>query len=265
MDGDPQPPYVHSGFTLVEMAIVLSIIAVLIGGIMVGQSMIRSSQLQTVVTDVSTYLHAIQSFRDKYMAYPGDFSNAEALWGSDVSCPNTPSNTVPKIATCNGNGDGYIHDEKSIPWTKDIYEEFRAWQQLSNAGLIKGSYTGVSGPAGILNYIPSVNSPASSIPQATYLICGNSRLPGDPVMYTTVANSINFFQQSADGTTILPILSGIEALNIDTKMDDGRPGTGNIMTWKPPGLNCADSTDPATAKYINDNTIRCALKFFVSP
>src|SRR4051812_42899143 len=122
-------PAKRSGFTLVEIAVVMAIVALLAGGVIVGQSMIRASQVRSVVSDLTRYSQAVQNFRDKYNSLPGDFSGATALWGVESgACPNG-TGTPPQ--TCDGNGNGNI----------DNYQEsLRAWQHLANSGFIDGSY-----------------------------------------------------------------------------------------------------------------------------
>ena len=140
----------HAGFTMVELSMVLVVIAFVMGGILVGQNLIRASHLQSVATDVGRYTQAVSDFHDKYLALPGDFAGATALWGTATSgaCPTATVNVGvdANTATCNGNGDGRITvqgaDNNS---TGGEYEQFLAWRHLYNAGMIDGKYTGVAG------------------------------------------------------------------------------------------------------------------------
>ena len=70
------------GFSLVELSIVLVILGLLTGGILAGQSLIRASELRAATAEYQRYATSIQSFRDKYMALPGDMTNATRFWGS---------------------------------------------------------------------------------------------------------------------------------------------------------------------------------------
>src|SRR5688500_4541698 len=98
----PQTNTARQGYTLIEVSIVLMVIALLSGGILVAQSLIRQSELRQVAGEVDSTKKAIEEFRDKYLGLPGDITNAENFWGSDTDCPNTTSNITPKIPTCNG-------------------------------------------------------------------------------------------------------------------------------------------------------------------
>src|SRR5476649_2583779 len=62
----------HSGFTLVELSIVLVIIGLLIGGILVAQSMIGTSRIVAVAAQIQQFDAGVESFKAKYNALPGD-------------------------------------------------------------------------------------------------------------------------------------------------------------------------------------------------
>ena len=71
----------RSGFSLVELSIVLVILGLLTGGILAGQNLIRAAELRSVTTQFQNYHAAVMTFRDKYFALPGDMANAEDFWG----------------------------------------------------------------------------------------------------------------------------------------------------------------------------------------
>jgi len=125
-----------SGFTLLEMSIVIVIIALLVAGIVGGRTLIRAAELRGVISELDGYTKAVKTFQDKYLALPGDMSTAESYWGADTACPNTAANNVRKTETCNGDGNGQIALwNTSTDAQSQWYETFRAWQHLSNAGL----------------------------------------------------------------------------------------------------------------------------------
>lgn len=112
---------VQSGFSLVELSIVLVILGLLTGGILGGQALIRAAELRTAMSDYSRYTAAVMSFREKYFALPGDMTNATAFWGdNNTVCPDAGiTNGTP--GTCNGNGDSN--------WGSQT-EQFLVWQHL---------------------------------------------------------------------------------------------------------------------------------------
>ena len=72
----------QAGFTLVEMALALTIIALLLGAVMGGQHILHTSRLTKIVTDYQKYRSAILQFSDKYQELPGDMKDAVSFWGS---------------------------------------------------------------------------------------------------------------------------------------------------------------------------------------
>lgn len=66
------PCRLRSGFSLVELSIVLVILGLLVGGVLTGQSLIRASELRKFMNTMERYKAATYTFRDKYFALPGD-------------------------------------------------------------------------------------------------------------------------------------------------------------------------------------------------
>ena len=106
------------GFTLVEIAIVLVIIGLLIGGILKGREMIKNAKVKRVVKMADELRSAWNSFYDKYGVYPGDENKRD----------------IPPGDRHNGNGDGHVIGN-------EIYYLF---EDLQKAELISGNYNGTS-------------------------------------------------------------------------------------------------------------------------
>lgn len=235
------------GFSLVELSIVLVILGLLTGGILSGQSLIRAAELRSVVTDIQQIQTSIYSFRDRYMALPGDMKDATDFWGiaggsngNNDAC-YTVLSTTP--ATCNGNGDGYFH----MGYSSTTYaERARAWQHLANAGLIEGQYTGYHGLLGAESRIGGVNTKASKLSSNGWNLAffDISNL-ATATRFLPVGRT-NFSELS--GTPLLPE----EAWNLDVKQDDGRISSGTIIGAKSSNTahpNCATNDDYNTAEY----------------
>jgi prepilin-type N-terminal cleavage/methylation domain-containing protein len=73
----------QQGFTLVEIAIVLVIIGLLLGGILKGQEMITQAKIKNAITDFSGVSAAYFGYQDRYRATPGD-DNQATRWGAAV-------------------------------------------------------------------------------------------------------------------------------------------------------------------------------------
>ncbi len=232
------------GFSLVELSIVLVILSLLAGGILAGRSLIRAAELRSVTTQISKTNTAIYAFRDKYFALPGDFNRAEDVWGTDPDgCPSH-TNRVAKTATCNGDGNGRLDN-------LNLTESFRAWQHLSNAGLIEGQYTGVEGPV-VANFDsdPGVNCPALAIGNSTGITLytvQNYTSTGHWAFQGRYGNILAFgFCSTWD--CISPAFLPEEAWNIDTKLDDGKPGLGKLVTRTScTGNGCQPNCNTATS------------------
>lgn len=224
------------GFSLVELSIVLVILGLLVGGVLAGQSLIRAAQVRAVVSEHTRYQTALHSFRDKYFAIAGDMSNATRFWGvqagattdgRDATCAAL-THTTPSTdsRTCNGDGNGRID---GVPST-NVYERYRVWQHLANAGLIEGQYTGVPGSGGIYNTIAGQNTPTSKTDGASWshIYTGTITSAGGGLF---VGNYGNVAEIRKDGATALSFLKPEEAWNIDTKMDDGLPAQGTVLPY----------------------------------
>lgn len=248
----------RSGFSLVELSIVLVILGLLTGGILAGQSLIRAAELRSVSTDVQRYIAAQQSFRDKYFGLPGDITNATSFWGVANATPATCATTQGTgTQTCNGNGDGQILT-RTFGAVSD--EMFRYWQQLANAGLLEGSYTGVEGPGGAQHAVGGTNVPRSRLTNSIFMI----RYVNDAAYYPA-SNGHNQLMFGTQNTAGFPGLSAIkpeEAWNIDTKMDDGKPGQGKVFSTSHTNTACATPANDPNASYaLNLSANGCGLTF----
>lgn len=253
------------GFSLVELSIVLVILGLLTGGILAGQSLIRAAELRSVSADAQRYITALHGFRDKYFALPGDMATATKIWGAvdgddglGVDCYEVPSTTR---LTCNGDGTGQIAYPSNF-----TYEMFLAWKHLANAGLIEGSYTGATVTAGADDASIGVNVPTSKIKNAAfsmrYWSCADNA-----ECYGNVVTQMMFGRRSSN-YHFRDVLKPEEAWNIDSKMDDGRPGLGKVRSWKRGGgYNpvCATTATAFDAQYdLALNAVACTLLFVTS-
>jgi len=243
-----------AAFTMIELAIVLVIIGLLVGGILIGQTVIRNAQLKSIVEEVEKYKSAANSFRQKYQALPGDMADATSFWGT-APCNGTAGTGTQ---TCNGNNNGYVQG--------GIAEMFTFWQQLAIAGMIEGPYTGVQGPSGNWDNRPGTNCPKGKIKGSGFGIVtwNDTVITSDPQVFDGVyANIFVYGSWDAMGVPLAGIITPEEAKLVDTKSDDGTPSTGNIVAWKPfASWQCITSSDPATAAYnLTNKTNQCSLIF----
>ncbi|HTE96033.1 MAG TPA: prepilin-type N-terminal cleavage/methylation domain-containing protein [Bradyrhizobium sp.] len=125
----------EAGFTLVEIAIVLVIIGLLLGGILKGQEMITQAKIKNIINDFNGVTVAVTSYQDRYRAIPGDDQNAATRWTTQ--------------APASGNGNGIIAGFYNANDTSgtggapaNTAESNLFWQHLRIAGFVPGLTTG---------------------------------------------------------------------------------------------------------------------------
>ena len=214
----PNFPRRQSGFTLIEIAIVLVIIGLLLGGILKGQELINSARVKNLATDFRNIPMFIYGYQDKFRALPGDDSAAAAHVGGTI----TP-------AISNGNGDGVINGSWFSRTATD--ESVLFWQQVRLAGLAPGVTTIPAPPTD--DFFPRNASGGTIGIQSGTTVAANS-----PIVGTNGAISGAYIICS---TSIL----GKFVTQLDIQMDDGNAATGSMMatvTPATPGLGAAAAT-----------------------
>jgi len=255
------------GFTLIELSIVLVIIGLIAGGILIGRDLIAASELRSIKSNVEKLQTAIYAFKLKYGGLPGDIPNATAYWPQDADCPHTPANTVTKPDTCDGNNDGIIRYMNAF---SDMEEPFRATQQLANAGLIAGQYTGATTTAFPFDYVPGLNMPKLNVRDAG-IFFGNSMMPATPIDSQYYPGSYRLIIQPgmylpSCGWVCGGFLTPSEALGMDQKYDDGKPATGVLRSFKKSFFytpNCTTSNNPNIAEYNTSRTTKDCLQIYM--
>lgn len=181
----------QSGFTLVEIAIVLVIIGLLLGGILKGQELINSAKVKNLANDFRTIPTYIYAFQDKYKALPGDDAQVAAHISGATA------------AAASGLGNGVINGHWNS--TTDTDESRLLWQHIRLANLASGP-TAVSDP----EYAPK---------NAVGGVLGVNSAIAAQVQITGMTGS---YQICSRG------LLGKFAKQLDTQMDDGNTATGSL-------------------------------------
>jgi prepilin-type N-terminal cleavage/methylation domain-containing protein len=205
------------GFTLVEIAIVLVIIGLLLGGILKGQEMITQAKIKNVIADFSGVSAAYHGYQDRYRAIPGDDPNVGTRWSAPV-------------ATGSGNGvvTGTYNATCPTPLVVGSPESCHFWDHLRRAGFVSG--TGGQQPFNALTGLIGVQTGDGVGPAATLLdgVAG----PGFVGLIMCSAN-----------------LPDKVAIAVDTQMDDGIAGKGTVRALLQTTPNPATGTVAATAAY----------------
>lgn len=259
-----------TAFTLLEMAIVILIIALIAAGVVSGKSLVKGAEIREMMGEYDRHVKAIQEFQDKYNQLPGDMTNATSFWGADT-CPTSAASS-PKIATCNGSGDGKIGTSTSVgvvaAGSGGTSEEwFRAWQHLANAGLVPGKYSGTQGSGGAVQTVTGTNIPASKMGNGGWLlmIYYNTTGADNAAWGDSYGHILQFgASDSTNSRNTSPAMSPSDALSLDAKLDDGKPGTGKIRAWRTAvHTNCTTETTQTGSTYKTSyNRLACA-PFFI--
>src|SRR5580698_8278077 len=134
----------EKGFTLIELSIVLVIIGLIVGGVLVGQDLIHAAGVRATISQIEKYNTAVNTFRAKYDCLPGDCANA-AQFGfvpRGQYAGEGDGNGVIEGVSANGSGNNNGSYE-------NIGETTVFWVDLSQAGLIDGSFTMASETVGV--------------------------------------------------------------------------------------------------------------------
>ncbi len=178
----------QKGFTLVEIAIVLVIIGLLLGGILKGQEMITQAKTKNIIADFSGISAAYHGYQDRYRTIPGDDNGAAARWA-----------TAP--AAVSGSGNGVVAGAYNADCTVATPpESCQWWDHLRRSGFVAGS--GAQQP---------FNAAAGMIGVQTGDGAGGAIFGGFSGLIICSAN-----------------LPDKIAIAVDTQMDDGVPSTGTV-------------------------------------
>ena len=179
------------GFTLIELAIVLVIIGLLLGGVLKGQELINSAKVKNMASDFKNTQVYIYGYQDKYKALPGDDANAAThLTGGT------------KATTGGTTGNGLIEGQWDSVTTTD--ETFLFWQHVRLAGLAPGPTLTTDA-----NYVPR-NADGGKI--------GVQSVSG----FTEITGMTGAFVICSDG------ILGKFAKQLDVTLDDGETSTGSL-------------------------------------
>jgi len=218
-------------FTLVELAIVLVIIGLIVSGVLVGNDLIQSARIKAAMGQINSYSAAVNTFRLKYSALPGDIASGQA----------TIFGMQPRSGV-DGHGDNDGSIESCDVGAQDYYnsgfyaigcESVLFWRDLSFAGLIDGSFSAATdaltqvNAATVSNYFPR-----SKLGETVYVTV--TRGVDMPMFFHNLKAGRNFFilggLVSSDAAGVLTstphMLTPLISKAIDEKFDDGTPFLG---------------------------------------
>lgn len=206
---------IQAGFTLVELSIVLVIIGLIVGGVLQGQDLIKAARVRAQISQITQYNTATNTFHEKYGGLPGDLLSG-ANYFSGITNQNSTSAGW-------GNGDGIVQYATTFQALQGEIEIF--WYELNQSGLIPDPTNGSNGDYNysVSSYtnFNSSNLPLGKIP-STYVMI----VPGE----TGTSAQNNDFWLLENPAAGLVAISVLTASQIDGKIDDGFPNTGNVLS-----------------------------------
>ncbi len=243
----------QNGFTLVELAIVMTIIGLLIGGILKGQELMENARVTSTISQIDAYKASTTSFYDMYSAIPGDM----------VTASNRLANCNAASFCTNGDGNSIIGTDGISGWAiqtgnaSPAVETSMFWKHMALANLISG----IAPSGDPANPEWGATHPISKISggfQALYWNGSyNAGLTG-----TWVRMQTPMIGASSNVGAGLNPLSPARASQIDRKIDDGKPQTGFVNGE---GTGCGTGYSASLAGIYSETITRknCVMFFYL--
>ena len=240
----------QAGFTLVELAIVMIIIGLLIGGILKGQELIANAQVTATASQIKAYEAALTTFRDSYDAIPGDIAAPGA---------RLPNCTTAPCDTANAGSNNRIAEAPAVAAAAPAASEAtRFWTHLEAADLIGGvDYTAVT-----LTWGTAV--PAAEI-GGGFTVGYAATVANLIGSGAATANSGHYLSLRNDAATAVAAdaansaLRPTQAARIDRKLDDGIADAGSILASGAEGATAGTSCFNGALYNENDGASICKL------
>lgn len=244
-------------FTLVELAIVITILGLLIASVTAGTALVAQAKIRAVISEMQEMQSRVATFEGIYNYKPGDFPDASKFWGTN-SCKAAASATNG----ANGDGDGLVKFavlSTSAGNHDTVVESYLAWCHLHEANL--GPTTK---PLAAISAAPTINTniPGSKLRGAGYVLANGA------FGFDTYQHALILGAPVAVMTGPEPVLTPKQAYAIDKKLDDGMPETGIVRakkSSKSSGVN-AEACIKSSKYNIADrgSQVDCAIAILVN-
>ncbi len=214
----------QQGFTLIEIAIVLVIIGLLLGGVLKGRELIENSKVKNAANDINGVSAAFYAYQDRYKRLPGNDGPLADLQARGGSWANI---------TLAGDNDGAIEVTAAQTFS-GAGENAAFWQHLKAAGLISGN------PA---------DTAVAALPRNAF--GGLIGITTADVMGGLLGNKLCLSQ-----------VPGKAAASLDAQFDDGNGATGNFRaTQAVSGANTNPAAAALAAAYSENNVYTVCMTF----
>lgn len=209
----------NRGFTLIEIAIVLVIIGLLLGGVLKGQELINNARVKSFANDFRNIPVSIYAYQDRFRAIPGDDGQANVHVNGGVNA------TTPAATLANGQINGAWNSATNTD------ESCLFWSHIRLANLAPGPTTAACNAVG---YYPT-NASGGQI--------GVQSSNGFATITLPTAMTGTYIICSTN-------ISGQFVLQLDTLLDDGNPTTGSMRAIGVPPVTAGTA---ATIAEVNGN------------
>lgn len=224
----------NEAFTLVELAIVLVIVALLVAGVLVGQDLIRAAEINATNAQIAKYDAAANTFRNQFKGYPGDIRNP-----ARYPLAATGSSGAPNL----GNGDNVIQSGLCSNANGYGGESAVFWTHLSQVNMIPDHANAITD----FQVVAAVNPITDSYLPAAHIGNGNR-------IHITNSEGRNYyvlagFTSSAATSCLLTAedrMSPQTAFQLDSKVDDANAKTGMMISVLDGGNPVIDHSSAAT-------------------
>ena len=318
-------------FTIFEMSIVISVLAILVGVLLTGRQIVDRANLQRVIFEIDYYKKALTLYRDTYDVYPGNMdeetcmkyvefaqlnvdngnvdvgdyckeSRAESggkgrvnngfvssslmatteRWTSFLNGMRfmQTSKIINEVATNIGDDEltsGYYSDINKGPWDETCrecisYENVRRTQaktSFDNNGVVTIAgilFDSTKEDSYKLNFIRgSNNSSGDSNGHEFYDVNVQKNVNSQNVLFLYRNTPASMDSSYGAGSLSTGILTSSMANQLDIKLDNGRPGKGNLIALKNGYVKSAGLTE-AEKKKICYNTLQANVSdaYYVS-
>lgn len=247
----------QKGFSLIELSIVISIMALLIAGIVGGSKLISSAKLSKLMKDLRQIETEIGQFVMTYDAYPGDYDDAYAVFGT--ACYNNTND-------CNGDGNGQIRWDTPSYDTFNVGEAIQVWKhlKLANISSFSPNYDGPSDnpagfPVGKTHGIKGLSMPDSKIKGGYFVFYSDGSWTNGAGR--TVDNNVVTYAEEDIGQPDTYNMKITDVYNLDKKHDDGDPLDGKIWTENP---SCRKDYAVTEGYELSDTSILCNIIYVLT-
>ena len=201
----------NKGFTLVEIAIVLVVVGLIIGGVLKGREMITNAKIKRLEREYAGIIAAMQAYQDRFLQLPGDDDEASTRFNIYTDGVNDPD-----PSDINGDADGSIDGN----WDALANTETaNFWKHLRAANLIPGG----SGDED--------TQPTNAYGGKIGLRDGSLLISGHVLVFGSVEGSI--------------------ARILEAQIDDGSPATGLVQSDTSAALMDGFDVSTAGADYLD--------------